>query len=483
MMRARAICGEFESQVEDEGLASVPLVVDLDGTLISTDLLVESLLALLRKRPAFIFILLLWIARGMASFKHEVARRVSLDIAALPWRTEFLQYLTRQRGQGRSLILATGSDSKFAHQAASHLKIFDLVLASDGRLNLCGEAKRRALVSRFGEKGFDYAGDGGGLAHRDRPVWRSARHALCVRPPVSWEKLKAAVHALRPLHWMKNLLIFVPVIAAHRFSDATLLRKSLLAFVAFGLCASSGYLFNDLIDLEADRHHPHKRGRPFASGEVPLSWAFLMIPALLILGCGTGWLVSPSFLLVLISYFVMSAAYSLHLKRVPVLDVLFLAGLYSVRIMAGSVAVSIWSSYWLLAFSTFLFFSLALVKRYGELMIMRRADGDAAHARAYELSDAELLASMGIASGYLAVTVLALYIASEKAQVLYAQRQILWIVCPLLLYWISHVWLTAHRGRMHDDPVAFALADRTSRILIVLMLAAAAAALIGGPAA
>ena len=280
--------------------------------------------------------------------------------------------------------------------------------------------------------------------------------------------------ALRPAHWVKNLLVLVPLFAAHRFQDIALLEKSLLAFVAFGCCASSGYLFNDLIDLDADRHHPQKRIRPFAAGDLPLSYALATIPALLIFGCFLGAWVSPLFLAMLLVYFALSATYSLHIKKIAVLDVLFLAGLYSVRIMAGSAAAGIWSSHWLLAFSTFLFFSLALVKRYGELVIMRRVEGEGAKARAYELSDGELLAAMGTASGYLAVLVLALYIASDKAGTLYAQRELLWFLCPLLLYWISHVWLTAHRGKMRDDPVVFAIGDLTSRILILLMLATAA---------
>lgn len=270
----------------------------------------------------------------------------------------------------------------------------------------------------------------------------------------------------------------MPLVAAHRFQDVALLEKAVLAFVAFGCCASSGYLFNDLLDLESDRHHPQKRFRPFAAGDLPLSYALIAIPALLILGCLLGALVSAWLFAILLVYVAMSAAYSLHIKKIAVLDVLFLAGLYTVRLMAGSAAVGIWSSHWLLAFSIFLFFSLALVKRYGELVIMKRVDGDGATARGYELNDGELLAAMGIASGYLAVLVLALYIASEKARVLYDRPQLLWFLCPLLLlYWISHVWLIAHRGKMHYDPVVFATSDRTSQILILLMAETAVLAL------
>lgn len=464
---------------------SLPLVVDLDNTLVRTDLLIESVLALLRKHPLYLFVLPLWLIRGKARFKHEVARLVSLDMNTLPWRIPVTAWLTRQRGEGRSLVLATGSDVRIATQAAEHLTLFDTVFASDGNTNLCGEAKRQLLVSRFGENGFDYAADGGG--RRDVPVWASARKAILVH---SGGRLRSIVgrtaafdqvfsetrtgiagylKVLRPAHWLKNLLIFVTLIAGHRFDDAALLTRSVLAFVAFGCCASAGYLLNDLIDLEADRHHPTKRLRPFAAGELPLGYALLMAPALLLAGCLLGALVSTPLLGILLVYFAMSASYSLRLKQVAVLDVLFLAGLYAIRIMAGSAAVGIGPSPWLLAFSIFLFFSLALAKRYGELVIMQQVDGRAAKARAYELSDAELLAAMGVASGYLAVMVLAIYIAMDQGRLLYDRPDLLWFLCPLLLYWISHVWLISHRGKMDHDPVVFATRDRTSQILAILM--------------
>jgi 4-hydroxybenzoate polyprenyltransferase len=453
----------------------VPLVVDLDGTLIRSDLLVESILALLRKRPFFVFLLPFWLLRGRARFKREIARRAVVDVSALPWRMELVDELKRQHAAGRTLVLATGSDMLLARPVADYLGLFDMVFASDGAVNLCGAAKGDLLVNRFGEKGFDYTADGGGITRRDRVVWASAHEAVRVQADTG--TMADRMEALRPGHWLKNLLVFVPVFAAHRFTEIALLEKSLLAFAALCLCASSGYLFNDLIDLEADRHHPHKRLRPFASGRLPLTYGLIMMPVLLIAGCVLGALASPLFLVMAAGYFVMSGVYSLRLKKVALLDVLFLAGLYTMRIMAGSAATGIWSSHWLLAFSTFLFFSLALVKRYSELVVMRDVEGVRARARAYESSDGELLATMGTASGYLAVMVFALYIASDKAATLYTRPGLLWMLCPLLLYWISHVWLTAHRGKMHDDPVVFATSDRTSRILILLMLAAVLVAL------
>lgn len=429
------------------------LVVDLDGTLVRTDLLMESVVALLRRQPFWLFVLPFWLLRGKAGFKHEVARRADLEMSTLPWRADVIEQLRGERAEGRSLVLATGSDIRIAHAVADYLNLFDMVFASHGSVNLTGQTKRELLVKEFGESGFEY------IDERSRAVRGSF------------------FKALRPAHWLKNLLVFVPLLAAHRIDEPRLVGRFLLAFLAFGCCASSGYLFNDLIDLEADRRHPQKRLRPFASGDLPLVYGLAGVPILLIAGCAIGALVSPLVAAIVLIYFAMSAAYSLHLKHVAILDVLFLAGLYTVRTLAGSAAGLIWPSHWLLAFTIFLFFSLALVKRYGELVIMRRVDGGAAKARGYELSDSELLAAMGVASGYLAVLVLALYIATDKARELYSTRELLWLLCPLLLYWISYVWLNAHRGKMPGDPVLFAIHNRTSCILLLSMMATAAVAL------
>ena len=454
-----------------QSIASPVLAVDLDGTLVKTDLLLESLLALLKQKPLCIFILPLWLLKGKAYFKRQIARRVLLDVSTLPYRQDLLDYLKVQRAQGRRIVLATGCDMQIARQVADHLKLFDSVFASDGITNLSGESKRKQLVNEFEEKGFDYVGD-----HRsDRAVWASARESIVVaNTRRTWADY---LKPLRPQHWLKNILVFVPLIAAQRFFETALLEKAFLAFVAFGCFASCGYLLNDLLDLGADRNHPHKRLRPFASGDLPLAYGISMIPALVALGCVIGLLVSPLFLAILSIYLALTTTYSLHLKKVAVLDVIILAGLYTMRIMAGSAAVAIWPSHWLLAFSTFLFFSLALVKRYGELVIMRKVNGEGATARGYELNDGELLAAMGVASGYLAVLVLALYINTDTAQAFYARYQLIWFQCPLLFYWISHVWLIAHRGKMPDDPLIFALSDRISRILALLMLAVTLVAL------
>jgi 4-hydroxybenzoate polyprenyltransferase len=475
----------------EQPLQSPALVVDLDGTLVKTDLLLESILALLKQKPHYLFVLPLWLLRGKAYLKQQVARWVSLDVRVLPYRIDLLAYLKTQHTEGRRIVLATACDIQTARQVANHLKLFDLIFASDGITNLSGETKRALLVSEFGEQGFDYAGND----RQDLAVWSSARRAILVNPGQLLSSRVSAVtqtdcvfddrrsgfidhlKPLRPQQWLKNMLLFVPLVAAHRLFETALLGKVLLAFSSFGCFASSGYLLNDLLDLQEDRRHPHKRTRPFAAGNLPLSYGLGMIPVLLGLGCLIGLMVSQLFLLASLIYFVLTLTYSLRLKKVVLLDVVILAGLYTIRIIAGSAAVAIWPSHWLLALSTFLFFSLALVKRYGELMILRVIDGDCANARGYELSDAELLAAMGIASGYLAVLVLALYISSDTAQVLYGRYELIWFLCPLLFYWISHIWLIAHRGKMPDDPLVYAMNDWTSRILGLLMLAVTVLAL------
>jgi len=464
-----------------------PLVVDLDGTLIKTDLLLESICRLMRQKPLALFALPLWLLKGRANLKREIAQRVELDPALLPYRTELLDYLRAEHGKGRSIILATASDELFAKGIADHLKLFDLVLASDGVTNLSGEGKRERLVGQFGEKRFDYIGN----EFRDLAVWSFARKAIVVNSnprllraaakraevEASFEEPKTGLReywsALRPQQWMKNILVFVPLFAAHLFTEPILVARTLISFLAFSCCASSGYLINDLCDLEADRHHPSKQLRPFASGRLSLLYGLAMAPALIVLGSFLAWLVSSLSVGFLLLYLTLTLAYSFRLKRVVLLDVFLLATFYTLRIIAGGLAATIPLSVWLLAFSMFLFLSLAFLKRYAELVIMRGVDGARAKARSYELSDAELLAFSGTASGYAAVLVLSLYIASGAVKVLYSTHQVLWLVCPLLLYWNGYLWLIAHRGQMFHDPLMFAVRNRTSRILILLMLAAA----------
>jgi 4-hydroxybenzoate polyprenyltransferase len=425
-----------------------------------------------------------WLVRGKATLKQHLAQEAAPDKSTLPYRRDLIEYLEAAKRRGRPLVLATAADERIAQAVADHLGLFDAVFASDGIVDLKGESKRDRLIAEFGADGFDYVGSGGA----DRPVWASARKAILVRREAAFradqadrseiERVSEApsadrfvyLEALRPHHWLKNVLVFLPLAAAHRLGEVDLLVQALLAFVAFGLCASSTYLLNDLMDLPSDRRHPHKKDRALASGRLPLVHALALMPLLLGGAIAVGLLLPWAFLAVLALYYVLTLSYSLRLKDMVILDVLAIAGLHALRVMAGCAAVSLPPSAWLIAFCVFLFFSLAMIKRYAELVVMRTIEGAHAHARAYELEDSELLAALGGASGYLAVLVMALYI-SETGYGVFGPHALIWLICVLLLYWISYMWLMAHRACMHDDPLVFALRDKVSRVLVALMAA------------
>ena len=468
----------------------IPLCVDLDGTLIRSDLLVESALALLAHRPLAIFSMLGWLLRGKAHLKQQIAQRVELDPSALPYNGELIAWLSEQRAE-RHVVLCTASDVKLATPVAEHAAVFDEVIASDGHVNLSGSNKAKALVDRFGDKSFDYIGN----APVDLAVWKHARAALVVESGQALSKaaakvapvekrfevrsggIKAWAKALRVHQWIKNVLVFLPLLASHRVFEIDALATTLLAFVCFGLCASSVYLTNDLLDLPSDRQHHRKRNRPFAAGTLPLIAGPIAAVLLLIAGFGLAFFVSSKFVAVLLGYYLLTSAYSIRLKRIMMLDVIVLATLYTTRILAGIAAIHTKPSFWLLAFSMFIFLSLAMVKRYTELLALQASGKVKASGRGYDVDDIPLIQSMGSSSGYLAVLVLALYIDSTASMSLYRHPHYLWLLCPLLLYWISRTWAIAHRGVMHDDPVVFAVMDRTSQILGVIAAVIVAAAI------
>lgn len=460
----------------------IPLCVDLDGSLLRSDLLVEALFGLASESALTALQAPFWLLRGKAKLKAEVARRVDLDVTTLPYNELLISYLREQRAVGRHLVLTTASPKKYAEQVAEHLRLFDDVIATEGNINLAGENKAKALVHRFGEGKFDYAGNG----RPDLAVWKHARHAVLVDPEPGVARavqgvieietlienerpgIKDYLKALRLHQWSKNTLVFLPLLGAHRAGELDLLAHAFLAFMVFGLCASSVYLLNDLLDLSADRSHPNKRRRPFAAGTVPIVHGVMLVPILLILAFGLALLLPPLFVAVLALYYVSTLSYSLWLKRVVLVDVLLLAGLYTVRVLAGAAAVEVIPSFWLLSFSMFLFLSLALAKRHTELMVLHKHGSETARGRGYQSSDMEALLSLGSAAGYMAVLVLALYINSPEVGRLYNRPEAIWLLCPLFLYWISRMWLGAHRGKLHDDPIVFALKDHVSRWVILL---------------
>jgi 4-hydroxybenzoate polyprenyltransferase/phosphoserine phosphatase len=461
--------------------AGTPLCIDIDGTLIRSDLLLESALALLRRNPAYLLLFPIWLLRGKARLKREIAARANIDASLLPYDARLVEWLRGEAAQRRQ-VLCTASDRKFADAVAAHIGGFDEVLASDGTRNLAGASKGDALRERFGEHGFDYAGN----AAPDLAVWRHARRGVVVNASPALTRRAAQVveiervfdrpgegvrpwiKAMRPHQWLKNLLLFLPLLASHRAFDGNAVLLSLLAFASFSVCASGVYLLNDMLDLEADRAHPRKRLRPFAAGTLPLTAGLMLAPLLTLAAFVLALLVGPRFALVLFGYYVLTLGYSFGIKRIAMLDMVVLAGLYTVRIFAGTVAIRAALSFWLLAFSMFLFLSLAMIKRYTELRLLLRQGRNQAGGRDYQVDDLQLIQSLGGASGYLAVLVLALYINSTASEVLYRHQQVLWLLCPLLLYWVSRVWLIAHRGAMHDDPVVFALTDGVSRIVLAI---------------
>ena len=480
-------------RINEEVAHCRPLCVDLDGTLVRTDLLIESTLRLLKRMPWIALLLPYWLwSGGKARLKREVALRQPVDAASLPYDRDVIAHLEQRRKDGASLVLATASDRLHADAVAAHLAIFDEVHASDGRCNLSGAEKASVLAERFGEKGFDYAGN----EDKDLEVWKRAGAAIVVggEPGLAERAARVStlaatiapksatwrpyIKALRLHQWLKNALVFVPLVLAHKILEIDALAMAAVAFVAFGLAASSVYVLNDLADLAEDRRHPTKRRRPFAAGDIPLVRGLVMVPALLAAAFVLSLALLPlAFSGVLVVYLAATVAYSFYLKRAMLFDVLTLAGLYTLRIVAGSAALAIPRSFWLLAFSVFLFFSLALVKRYVELRDMGEAARSGERGRGYRGVDLETLSQFGITSGMLAVLVLALYIDSGASKALYRTPELIWLLCPLMLYLVCRFWILARRGEMHEDPIVFAIRDWRSQLIVaaggVLLLAAA----------
>ena len=453
-----------------------PLVVDLDGTLLRTDMLHEHALRIARDRPLQALAIPVWLLQGKAVLKQQLARRVAIDPATLPYNPDLLSWLAQQRSAGRRLILCTASDQAVADGIARHLNLFDDVMASDGRNNLSGAAKATALCDRFGEGAFDYAGN----SRADLAVWARTRRAIVVAAPaalvqtvrqrcsVEQEFAAPAVglatwgRLLRVHQWLKNLLLLAPLLAAHQLYNGAAWLSVTLAMACFSLCASAVYVANDLLDLDSDRLHPRKRLRPFASGLIPVKTGVVLAPLLLAVSLLLAPAVSAAFWPWLLFYFALTSAYSWGLKRLMLLDCQILALLYTVRVIAGAAAAAMPLTFWLLAFSVFLFLSLAFVKRYAELQTQLLQGELKVHGRGYCASDAPLVQMLGVGSGYAAALVLALYLNSEAVVKLYRAPELVWGAVPVLLFWISRMWMQAHRGLMHDDPVVYAIKDKGS---------------------
>jgi 4-hydroxybenzoate polyprenyltransferase/phosphoserine phosphatase len=488
-------------------IATLPaLCVDLDGTLVKSDTLHDSALAVARHQPRALLKIPGWLLHGKAALKRHLADTIQLDVVHLPYNRELLQYLEQQRATGRPLYLATAADADTANRIAAHLGLFTGVLASDGQLNLAGKNKLAAFQSRFGDN-FSYIGNAmpdlpllqhcqEPMVANPTPALRAALRKARITPVRSFDErasaLKAWLKAIRLHQWAKNVLIFLPLLLAHARAPG-LVAGAALAFLSFSLCASATYIINDLLDLEADRQHPRKRLRPFASGDLSalagvvivvlflaasLTLAMLIPRVIAALSPQLLYLIKPHyFLLWLGIYLVTTLAYSLRLKRSVLVDVIVLSGLYTIRIIAGSAASGIAVSTWLGSFSIFFFLSLAFVKRFAELESLRERGGVSIGGRGYHIADIEQLRAFGSASGYASVVVLTLYISNLDAAQLYQHTRRLWLLVPVLLLWISRLWLLASRGELNEDPVIYAITDRRSLLLGLVVVAIVLSAL------
>lgn len=459
------------------------LIVDLDGTLLRSDMLFESFWSAFGRDWRSPFRAALALIGGLAALKRHLSNASAVQVATLPYDEKIIAYVQEWRGSGGRTALVTGSDRNFAEAIAAHLGIFDEVHGSDGKLNLKGDRKAKFLEDRFGFRGFAYMGD----SKADLPVWQRAAKAITVNAPVSLQReaeracqsvehfsthtgrVKPYLRAVRPHQWLKNVLVFLPMLAAQKFDGQTFVL-SLLSFVCFSLIASSVYVLNDLLDLGADRAHPRKRIRPFASGAIPIAHGSWMAAVLLVLGGLLAIAIGPAFLLAMACYYVLTTAYSLYLKRRIVIDICVLAGLYTARIVAGGLATGISLSVWLLAFSVFFFLSLAAVKRQAELIDSAERGNLQASGRGYVVDDLPIISMIAIGAGYVSVLVMTLYVSAPAVVEHYAHPQALWGVCAVLLYWTTRIVMVTHRGQMHDDPVVYAARDRISQICLLVIL-------------
>ena len=464
-------------------VAGFPIVVDLDGTLTLTDTLVESVLVMIKQQPVTLLFLPFWICQGRAVLKSRVAERVQLSIRMLPLRQDLVEYLTEEKEKGRVLMLATAAHSSIAEPFAARLGLFDAVIATNEQVNLKGINKLAAIEQIYPE-GFVYAGD----SSADLPIWAKAKGAILAGASASVSStvhskhhvekefhnapagMKAWIKALRVHQWAKNLLLLVPVLTGFAFADMWRFGVIALAFLAFSLTASATYLVNDLWDLDSDRAHPRKCRRPFACASIGILHGLAAAAVLLLTAFFIASLISLEFVGMLALYIVLTSAYSWLLKSYVLIDVIMLSVLYTLRILAGSVAVGVSTSSWLLAFSLFLFISLALVKRCSELVSMEQRGLRVSHGRDYRTTDLTVLWPLGCATSIAAVVVFGLFISAPETLVRYESPELMWPATLGLIYWQARMWIKTSRGEMHDDPIVFALRDAGSRNTIFFIL-------------
>ncbi len=463
---------------------SVPLAVDLDGTLLLTDTFHESVLRAVLRAPAHCFAAFREIRQGRAAVKRHIAERDYFEVTSLPVRADLISLLKLEKERGRKIYLITAADQAIADRIGAAFDVFDAVKGSDGSRNLKGDAKLAYLKERFAD-GFIYAGDhptdqaafngaeGVILCDVRRSVVR--RHVASGGPPVlaTFESgsapLKAWLQAFRIHQWSKNVLLFVPVILSRQYSDPRTISVAVLAFLLLSLLASGGYILNDLVDLDADRTHASKQHRPFASGRLKIAAGLVTGLLSILIALAGAFVLSPSFALVMLGYFVLTTLYSLRLKKVPLLDVFAIATLFTSRLAMGIEACGLMLSPWLLTFSMFFFFSLALAKRHAEVMRAGVQGLDYLEGRGYRAEDWPLTLVAGISAGIASVVIMLLYMANDAAPSgLYSHIGWLYFVPAFVSLWTLRIWFMSHRMRLHDDPVVFGLRDRWSWLLGLL---------------
>ncbi len=460
----------------------LPLYVDLDGTLIKSDMTCEALLLLIKRNVFYLALIPFWLLQGLRGLKQQIARRVHVPVEKIPFNSEFLQYLQHEKAAGRKLVLISASHQQHVDPFSTQVPLFDAVVGSDQSVNLKSHNKLERIREMNGAAAFAYAGN----ATADIPIWSAAEQAILVNcspalqqaMPVDTDNvlrfdaaqspLGKLWQAMRPHQWLKNSLLFVPLILSHQLLEPELLLQAIVAFISFSLCASSVYLLNDLFDLQSDRLHLSKCQRPFASGELDLRIGLLSMPTLLTIALLIALFLPPQFLLVLVSYFVLTTLYSLVLKRWFLIDVAVLALLYGVRIIAGAAAIAVPATGWLIGFALSLFLGLAMIKRIAELSNLQGDAETSPAGRAYQIGHRRLLIGLGASSSLLAVLIFALYINDPATTRLYQSPQTLWLICPLLLILLIRIWRRARAGVIDEDPVYFAATDRISQIVVLL---------------
>lgn len=474
----------------------MPLVVDMDGTVLRTDTLFESIADLLRLYPLWTLFQMLCLPFAIAKVKARIQSRADIDIPTLPINTDVLDYCEAERAKGREVWLVSAADQAMVEEVARHLGVFDKAIGSDGKRNNKGGAKARLLEETFPD-GFEYIGD----SPADMPIWRRAKRASVVgggksrtdairksgveigkvfeRPK---RRLRAWRKAMRIHQWAKNALIFVAPLLAMDFADPTPLIACAIAFPLIGLLASGTYIFNDLLDLKADRAHHSKCKRPFADGQIKLWQGFVAAPLLIFTGLLGGVLLSVPFAITLVIYLVVTLAYSFYIKRFPLLDAATLGLLFTIRLIMGGALAGIALTQWLIVFSMFLFVSLSLAKRHVEIYRKAAAGHATVKSRGYRAEDQTITLGFGLATATATPIILVLYILeSAWPSGAYSAPGALWAAPVILSLWLMRVWLLANRGELDDDPVVFAIKDPMSLILGALLVLAFGWAAFGPP--